>query len=62
MVVSGHSLASLAGLRTLERGGSMVDAMIACSAALSVVVPHATSLGGDAFILYHRAGTGGRSA
>ncbi len=56
MVVSGHSLASLAGLRTLERGGSMVDAMIACSAALSVVVPHATSLGGDAFILYHRAG------
>lgn len=58
MVVSGHSLASLAGLRVLERGGSMVDAMIACSAALSVVVPHATSLGGDAFILYHRAGEG----
>ncbi|MDE0175771.1 MAG: gamma-glutamyltransferase family protein [Defluviicoccus sp.] len=58
MVVSGHSLASLAGLRTLERGGSMADATIACSAALSVVVPHATSLGGDAFILYHRAGDG----
>ncbi len=58
MVVSGHSLASLAGLRVLERGGSMVDAMIACSAALSVVVPHATSLGGDAFILYHRAEDG----
>ena len=58
MVVSGHSLASLAGLRILERGGSMVDAMIACSAALSVVVPHATSLGGDAFILYHRAKDG----
>ena len=58
MVVSGHSLASLAGLRTLERGGSMVDAMIACSAALSVVVPQATSLGGDAFILYHRASDG----
>ena len=58
MVVSGHSLASLAGLRILERGGSMVDAMIACSAALSVVVPHATSLGGDAFILYHRAKEG----
>ncbi len=58
MVVSGHSLASLAGLRILERGGSMADAMIACSAALSVVVPHATSLGGDAFILYHRAEDG----
>ena len=58
MVVSGHSLASLAALRVLERGGSMVDAMIACSAALSVVVPHATSLGGDAFILYHRARDG----
>lgn len=55
MVVSGHSLASLAGLRTLERGGSVVDAMIATSAVLCVVIPHATSLGGDAFIIHHDA-------
>ena len=58
MVVSGHSQASIAGLRILERGGSLVDAMIATSAALSVVLPHATSLGGDAFILYHDAKEG----
>ena len=52
MVVSGHSLASLAGQRILDRGGSVIDAMIACSAALCVVIPQATSVGGDAFILY----------
>ncbi|MEE8445390.1 MAG: hypothetical protein V3S44_08560, partial [Alphaproteobacteria bacterium] len=42
MVVSGHSLASVAGLRTLERGGGVVDAMIATSAVLCTVLPHAT--------------------
>ena len=55
MVVSGHSLASTAGLRTLDRGGSLIDAMISTSATLSVVLQHATSLGGDAFFLYHDA-------
>ena len=58
MVVSGHSQASVSGLRILERGGSLVDAMIATSATLSVVLPHATSLGGDAFILFHDARQG----
>jgi gamma-glutamyltranspeptidase/glutathione hydrolase len=58
MVVSGHSLATLAGHRTFERGGSIADAMIAASAVLAVVLPQATSLGGDAFILYHDAKTG----
>jgi gamma-glutamyltranspeptidase len=58
MVVSGHSLASLAGLRTLEAGGSVADAIIATSAALCVALPQATSLGGDAFIIYHDAKSG----
>jgi len=58
MVVSGHSLASVTGLRVLERGGSVVDAMIATSAVLCVVLPHATSFGGDAFFLFHNAKTG----
>ena len=58
MVVSGHSLASHAGLRTLDRGGSLVDAMISTSAALSVVIQQATSLGGDAFFLYHDVNEG----
>ena len=58
MVVSGHSLSSIAGLRILERGGSVVDAMIACSAVLATVLPHATSFGGDAFIIFHDGNTG----
>tara|TARA_Y100001934_G_C12377819_1_gene790306 strand:- start:249 stop:1829 length:1581 start_codon:yes stop_codon:yes gene_type:complete len=58
MVVSGHSLASIAGLRTLDRGGTLVDAMISTSATLSVVLQQATSLGGDAFFLYHDAAKG----
>lgn len=58
MVVSGHSLSSVAGLRMLEQGGTVVDAMIATSAVLATVLPHATSFGGDAFIIYHDAKAG----
>jgi gamma-glutamyltranspeptidase len=58
MVVSGHSLATLAGLAALKRGGTIVDGMVAASAALAVVLGHATSIGGDCFILYHEAATG----
>lgn len=58
MVVSGHSAATLAGLKVLESGGHIVDAMIAASAVLGTVLGHATSLGGDCFILYHEAATG----
>ncbi len=58
MVVSGHAAASAAGVAILKRGGSLVDAMIAASAALAVVLGHATSIGGDCFILYHEAKTG----
>ena len=55
MVVSGHSLASTAGVRTLEAGGSLIDAMIVTSSVLCTVLPHATSFGGDAFIIYYDA-------
>ncbi len=58
MVVSGHSAASLAGIGALKRGGNLVDAMIASSAVLAVVLGHATSIGGDCFILYHERATG----
>ncbi len=58
MVVSGHSLASTAGLRTLDRGGSVADAAISASAALAVTIQQATSLGGDAFFLHHEAASG----
>ncbi len=58
MVVSGHAAATSAGLAVLKRGGSLVDGMIAASAALATVLGHATSIGGDCFILYHEAASG----
>ena len=70
MVASPHSLASSAGVDVLRAGGSAVDAAIATSAALSVLYPHMTGVGGDAFWLIHDAKTkavryldgGGRAA
>jgi gamma-glutamyltranspeptidase/glutathione hydrolase len=55
MVVSPHALASEAGVEALKAGGSAVDAAIATSAALAVIYPHMTSVGGDAFWLVYDA-------
>lgn len=51
MVTSPHHLASQAGLDVLKEGGTALDAVIATAAALAVVYPHMTSIGGDAFWL-----------
>lgn len=58
MVTSPHSLASAAGVDVLRAGGSAVDAAIATSAALAVLYPHMSTIGGDAFWLIHDAQTG----
>jgi gamma-glutamyltranspeptidase / glutathione hydrolase len=47
VVVSGNELASEAGRLAIEKGGNVVDAMIATSFALGVVEPDASGVGGD---------------
>ena len=58
MVACPHALASAAGAGILRAGGSAVDAAIAASAALAVIYPHMTSVGGDAFWLIYDATQG----
>ncbi|MFB3907306.1 MAG: gamma-glutamyltransferase family protein [Candidatus Eisenbacteria bacterium] len=50
-VATAHPLATSAGLRLLAEGGSAADAVVAAGAALCVVEPWASHLGGDAFAL-----------
>ncbi|MEM0979475.1 MAG: gamma-glutamyltransferase [Cyanobacteria bacterium P01_H01_bin.58] len=57
MVACPHYLASQVGVEILSQGGNAVDAAIATQAALGVVYPHMTGVGGDAFWLIYDAQT-----
>ena len=57
-IATAHSLATFAGFEILQQGGNAFDAAVAVSAALSVVEPAGSGLGGGGFWLLHRASDG----
>jgi gamma-glutamyltranspeptidase/glutathione hydrolase len=53
MVVTRHFLATEIGNKVLQNGGNAIDASIAISFALAVVLPQAGNIGGGGFMVIH---------
>ncbi|MDR3175239.1 MAG: gamma-glutamyltransferase family protein [Desulfovibrio sp.] len=58
MAVSGHSLATCAAMRILDKGGNAVDAGVAGAICLAVLQPDMVSFAGVAPLLIHHAPSG----
>src|SRR5579859_283196 len=57
-IASAHKLATEAGFEVLGQGGNAFDAAVAVAAALSVVEPQSSGIGGGGLFLLHRASDG----
>ena len=53
MVVTRHYLASEVGNQVLTNGGNAIDAAVAVSFALAVVLPQAGNIGGGGFMIFY---------
>lgn len=61
-VAAANPIAVEAGLEVLRAGGGAADAAVAVQAALGLVEPQSSGIGGGAFLLYYDAQTGTISA
>src|SRR5690606_30043003 len=57
-IASAHTLATEAGFEVIAQGGNAFDAAVAVAAAMSVVEPQSSGIGGGGLFLLHRVRDG----